>query len=263
MAYRSRTWRRRQSAQVLVAEVAQGGERRNRPDVRRVGESEECVPALQRRLQERLTGDAPHLAAAIDEPPPVLLGGAAERRSEGAGRLGRIDSGHGHRTAVGEVVAEGRLDRLEVDRLLERAAGLEEQVPVHRGQGEQARAGVERESVPAVGGQLAAVGPGLLEDRHAVPAHGEPGGDGHAAGPRADDDDVPRCAAVAGHRRSSSAAMATGRPFQEFVPARWRCHDTRLRATKAAIDAGWPAASGMIRSPVRRATMARLATPAA
>ena len=88
----------------------------------------------------------------------------------------------------------------------------------------------------------------LLEHRDLVPLHRQPGGDGQAAHPGADDDD---------------AAHRTGRPFQVSVPARCRRTESTTSQPNAATDTGCASASGHTRPPTRRATSARPATPAA
>ena len=73
-----------------------------------------------------------------------------------------INTGNGGGGSIPEVVAESRLHFLEIDFLLQRLAGLHEQIAVDRGQSEQTRAGVEREAVASIGSQLSTdVGRGL------------------------------------------------------------------------------------------------------
>ena len=109
--------------------------------------------------------------------------------------LGRVELG-----AVGEAVVAGRVHGDDVEGLLDRLAGLDEQVAVDRGQREQGRAGVEREAVAGEHASLAADRLRLLADRDLVAERREPGGSGEPTDPGADDHDA-RHGARAWHAR--------------------------------------------------------------
>jgi hypothetical protein len=79
------------------------------------------------------------------------------------------------------VICEGRFHRLQVDRVLQRTAGLQEQVAVDGGQGEQRRPGIEDEAVLRVAGKLAPEGRCLLQDLDLVALDGQSRGHGQAA----------------------------------------------------------------------------------
>ena len=122
------------------------------------------------------------------------------------------------------MVAESRLHFLEIDFLLQRSAGLHEQIAVDRGQSEQTRACVEREAFSSIGGQLPADVWRLLEQLNGVTLDGQSCRGRQAAGPGTDDDD--------------SAHPVNLRPFHCVVPRRWRHHDTALIVVKAMMEAG-------------------------
>src|SRR5690606_20366863 len=92
-----------------------------------------------------------------------------------------------HLRAVREHVPGRRVDLDQLDALLQRLpAGLQEQVPVDRGQRQQTGAGVETEPVPLPAAQRAPVGLRPFVHRHPVARDGQPGGRPHRAHPGAD-----------------------------------------------------------------------------
>ena len=159
--------------QCRFAECAQTRPRGDGPDVGGFGQWQQALPPLQGRLQERTSGESPHLRRSVHQRAPVLRAASSQSVAQGLGAACWIHAGHGDRRTVCEVVAESRLDRLQVDLFLQRLAGLEEEVPIHRGQREQTRAGVEGEAVAAVSGQLPAHPVGLFEHGHVVALHGQ------------------------------------------------------------------------------------------
>ena len=176
-------------AEVLLPQPAQRLPGRHGADVRRTpGKAQQVARAGQRRLEERLPRHLPDVAGPVEEALPVGAGPGAESLVErcpqpGRRGVGQVEPGHVVPTDGGEPVAGHRVDGHQVQRLLEGAAGRQEQVPVDVGEGQQRGPGVEREPVAAEGAQLAAPGLGLLADDHLVPERGEARGNrepGHA-----------------------------------------------------------------------------------
>ena len=149
---------------MLAAESAQAGEGSDRLHLARIRrELDERPRAFEGRLDEGAACDAPHLRRARHEAPPVLRRGAAELLAHGAGDARRVGAGELERAAVREAVGECRVERLDVDRLLETLAGLEEEVAIDGREGEQTRPGVEDEAVALVAREFAAEARALLE----------------------------------------------------------------------------------------------------
>jgi hypothetical protein len=197
--------------QVLRPEPAQAPPRRDRPHVAdAAGQAGERPPAVQRGLEEGLAGQVPDRGGPAEERRPVVARAGAERGVPGGGDRGAGGVRQVELGAVGEPVVADRVDRPQLEDLVQRAARLEEEVPVHRRQREEARAGVEGEAVPLVPAELAAGDRRLLADGDLVPGGGEPRGHREPAGPGADDDD-PCHAATALPVRSASGARAAGR----------------------------------------------------
>src|SRR3954447_9961718 len=139
-----------------------------RCDGAQVGEAtrllEHVTRSGERSLQEWLAGHGPDVPSVRQEPSPVLTCGATECRVEG-GTCTRPVVGHVELGAVGEAVVRNGIDLDEVDTLLECGTGLEKGVPPDRGQGQQRRAGVEREAVPLVSADLPAERRRLFADQ--------------------------------------------------------------------------------------------------
>ncbi len=110
------------------------------------------------------------------------------------------------------------VDGRELEDVLERPAGHEEQIPVDGRQREQARAGVEGEPVAGVPAELAPDHRSLFEHGHVVPEPGEARGGGQPAEPGPDDDDaahvrtVPPTLKERAPSASSTATTSTSSP---------------------------------------------------
>ena len=185
--HRAQVW----IAQIATAEAAQGAPRRDRAEVGDLARlAQQAAHAVQRRLEERAAGGVPDATGPIHEPGPVSARPGPERcvqrrRHRAAGAVGQSQL-----DAVREAVVADRVDRHQVDLVLERSAGLEEQVAIDRRQGQQRRPGVEREAVTVEPAELAADVGRLLAGRHAMAERGQPRRRGEPAHAGPDDDDL-------------------------------------------------------------------------
>lgn len=185
--------------QVAAAQPAQGAAGADRGQVaqppgqrgqvaRRVDGPPQDVPVRRR----------PDPGGPPPQPLPVGGGPVAEGGPDPGGELVRVGARVEGRSATGEDVPHDRIQRDQVEVLVELRAGRLEQLVEDLRQGEQARPGVEveaaRRGVVDVAAELAADGVGPFEDGHLVPADRQPGGGGQPAHAGADDHD-PRHAA--------------------------------------------------------------------
>jgi hypothetical protein len=169
--------------QVRRAQPAQrlpGGDGRH---VRRTtGQPREGRRTLQRRAEEGLLADPPHPRRPIQQCRPLRAGA----RTEGAVQRGgdRVRGpGDGEPRAVGEPVRDRGVQPHQVDGVLQRTAGRGEEVAVDLREGDQARAGVERVTVPGVPAELPADPLRLLEDGHPMTGRGQSGRRGETTQP--------------------------------------------------------------------------------
>ena len=211
-------------AQLPAAQPAQRLPRRDRAHVGRTpGQAQQVAGTAQRRLEERLAGHLPHLVRPVEQPVPVGAGALAEalvqRHPEpGPGGVGHVQPGDVVAVDGGEPVARHRIDRDQVDAVLEWLAGLDEQVPVDRRQGEEGRPGVEGEAVPAERPELAAPGVGLLAHDDVVAEGRQAGRRGEAGHPRPDHHDPRHVVTL---RRSRVRAIRQVRGVElEVCPSR-------------------------------------------
>ena len=182
---------------MFAAESAQAGEGSDRLDLARIGrELDERPRTFERRLDEGAARDAPHLRRARHETAPILRGGPTELLAHGPGNARRVGAGELERAAIREAVGECRVERLDVDRLLEGLAGLEEEVAIDGREGEQARPCVEDEAVSLVSRQFAAEARPLLEECDLVTFDLQACGSGHAAHTASDNDDASHTASL-------------------------------------------------------------------
>ena len=207
---------------------AQGPPGRHGRDVgRAAGQRRHRSPAVHGRTEDGSAAQPPHCAGARHEIAPILPGRLAERLAERRRRRAGARAGHLDAGAVGEGVAVARLDRPQVDLVLQRSARLEEQVAVHRREGEHARAGVEGESVVVQGVQLPAGAAARLQDRDAVAFGGQARGHRQSAGTGAHDDDSGHGSSV-GRGKPGSARRCRG------------CHGAAMRSTSRPPAQCWP-----------------------
>ena len=184
-------------AQVFAAESAQAGEGCDRLHLARIGRQlDERPRTFERRLDEGAAGDAPHLRRARHESPPILRGRPAELLAHGAGDACGVGAGNLECAAVREAVGERRVEWLDVDRLLEGLAGLEEEIAIDGREGEQARPGVEDEAVALVASKFAAEARALLEQGDVVALDLEACGGGHAPHTASDHNDASHTASL-------------------------------------------------------------------
>jgi hypothetical protein len=172
VAYRSSS--ARSAGEASPAQTAQRAPGRDRGDVpAAAGQPGERGGTGQRRAEEGLLGDPPHVRRAFHQRRPLPAGGGPQRRVESGGDVGRV-SGDGQAGAVGEAVGDRRVEADQIVGVLEWSTGGGEQVPVDLREGDQARAGVERVAVAGVPAELAAHGGRLLEHRDVVPERRQP-----------------------------------------------------------------------------------------
>jgi hypothetical protein len=175
--------------QVAAAELPQRRPRRHRAQVvEATCLSNQVAQALRGRLQKRPPGRHPHRVRPVEQAGPVGAGpgpqGVVEPpRQAGGGGIRGV-----HLDAVGKAVMTERVHRLEVEHGFQGRPGLAEQVAVDGRQREQRRPGVEGETVPGEGSQLAADRGRLLADRHGMAGAGETGGRRQPPHPCAHDD---------------------------------------------------------------------------
>ena len=202
---------------MLAAQIAQRRERRDRAYLAGIGcEAHESARSFERGLQERSAGDAPHFAGPCHEPAPVIAGAAPELIAHRPRDTPGVDPGHLEGGSVGEAVAKRGIEGLDVDGVLQGAAGLQEQVAVDGWQREQAGPGIEDEAVALVARELAAGSRRLLEDGDVVAFDLEAHGRRHAAHSGSDDDDSCHSVSVGRQLRAAriAAAMPTGAKIQ-------------------------------------------------
>ena len=206
--------------QVASAQAAKRGQRSDRAQVPYPQRLPQQVPRpSQRRLQERRTRDLPHRRGVVDQRGPLRPGTSAEGRIHRLGGAGPRAVGDVQCHAVGEAVVEGRVDRHEVDVVLERGSlapdcRLQEQVAIDGWEGEQRRPGVEDEAVSLKPPELPPVRRSLLEDDDRVSLGRQSCGDGQPAHPGTDHHDP---------------AHGSTRPFHVRVPALRAANDRTVR----------------------------------
>ncbi len=136
-------------AQPTPAEATKRSPGRDLPEVGRASQERQQIAwTSQRCFEDRSPGEAPHLAAVSHQPLPILgcraTQGVAQSGCHGAGTR----AGQNRPSAVCPGIAEGGLDGLQINALLQLGpTGLDEEVSIDRGQGEQTGSGVEDEAV--------------------------------------------------------------------------------------------------------------------